>query len=190
MNVKISLTKPISLFAQFLLVWIIPALLTSFSKTPAELSRATGKGDIGGEVGFFLIKDFFGDTIPTQPATKLILIFALIFLLPLALAIPSAKIFSFFQKAFRFIGRASGLILTEEEKVELRKLKEQKRNKGITIDNANEKPKTFGDFNKIIKNVKEKEVINNKIEQTTNKKRGSKNSSGGYNKKIFRLIQV
>jgi S-DNA-T family DNA segregation ATPase FtsK/SpoIIIE len=157
LKVRLPFTKPISLAAQFILVWVFPALLTAFSKTPAELSRATGKDDAGGEIGFFLVKEILGDTIPTQPATKIILTATFILFLPLALSIPTSKVFAFFKKTFYIIGRASGLILTEEEKEELRKLKEAKqqdKGKKTKIPFDSKKPKTFGDFNQIIKNVK------------------------------------
>lgn len=161
LGANLPFTKRSSLFGQFMLTLILPSLLTSFSTTPRELSRLTGEDVAGGEVGYFIIKDFFGDTIPTEPATQIILIAATIIFVPIALSMSMPTLIKYVGSFFNTIGRMAGIILTEEEREEMMRLKEEEKNTkpmlNKTSSDSSEKAKKFGDFNKLLKMDREKQ---------------------------------
>jgi DNA segregation ATPase FtsK/SpoIIIE, S-DNA-T family len=134
---KLPFTNPKSLIAQFILIFLIPGFLTSFSSTPRELSRLTGEEVLGGEVGYFIVVTLLGDRFPTQPATKFLLLAGVLVATPIALSMSLSnlidKISAGLSWVYNFFKNKSN---------------ESEIDKEFDIP---EKASTFGDFNKLLK---------------------------------------
>lgn len=162
LGTRLPFTQKGSLIGQFFLTILIPALITSFSNTPRELSRLSGQDVAGGEVGYYLVTEFFGDTIPTEPATKIILLFATLIFLPVALSMSVSELVKNINKLLSWIGKAVKIILKERKS----KPVQADQNKEILNKEEEQKPLRFGDFNKLLaqkkaESAKDKEVESN-----------------------------
>ncbi len=144
---KWSFTKPRSLWSQLALVFIIPAFMTSLATGARELTR--GEQGLGGQVGYFVVQRLMGETIPTQPATKVILFGLLLIFGPLALSMSLnelvTKIGSFLSWLVKFAESSS-------------------KHAVDVVDDLPERAATFGDFNKL-KQANKKELLNRKPEK-------------------------
>ncbi len=145
LGAKWSFTKTRSLLGQFALVFLIPAVMTAFSNSPRELARIAGNDTLGGEVGYLIVNTVLGDVIPTQPATKFILIALTLIALPVALSLSLSELFDTLVKIISWI---SGLFKSKES---------EEDNSSIP-----EKASTFGDFNKFRKQTAPSKQIEEK----------------------------
>ena len=134
---RFSITSTQSLIAQAALVILIPAFMTSIATGTRELNR--GETGIGGQVGYFVVQNVFGETIPTEPSTKLILFIALLIFVPLALSLSLSEIIN---KLGIMISWIVKLIQASTKKRPEEKV-------------AIEKASTFGDFNTLLRQKKE-----------------------------------
>jgi S-DNA-T family DNA segregation ATPase FtsK/SpoIIIE len=143
---KLAFTTTRSLIGQFILVFLIPAFITGIPTGASEISRYQLDPNkvMGGQIGYFIIKDVLLETIPTQPATNLILFLLIAIFLPLAFSVPLSSIvdgvllvYNFFAGFFKRNAQDS---------------KQSKSKLGKEV--LPEKAATFGDFNKIIKEKK------------------------------------
>jgi DNA segregation ATPase FtsK/SpoIIIE-like protein len=145
---ELPFTKPLSLAAQLVLVFLIPALLTSFGTGEFEIYRYSNQFDkiLGGAVGYFIVTNILQETLPTQPATRLILVGANLIFLPVALALSISQIIDFLGKAFGFIKNFFFVDVEEDDYKE---------------PDIEGKAARFGDFNRLIKNNKPEKVVKN-----------------------------
>ncbi len=133
-----SFTKPRSLIAQLVLVFLVPALLTSFSASSRELVRMNEEQALGGQVGYILIQDILGETFPTQPFTKIFLIFAAMIFGPWALSLSLSELIDTIVK---FANSVIGFFKLRDEEI----AEDKKKNE------IPEKAKKFGDFNNLLR---------------------------------------
>lgn len=151
LGVITPLTKSPSLFAQALLIFLVPAFITSLSNGSRELVRLDcASGEYGGQVGCFIVQNIMGEAFPTEPATRLILFLFILVILPAALAIPLSWLLENFGKLLKILADP---FFGKDEISEA--------NHKTKLDQIN-KAATFGDFNSMIKNTKaerEKEII-------------------------------
>lgn len=135
-----------SLIVQAILLLSIPAFMTAMSSGPLELYRYAGNSGetLGGQIGYFVVANVMQETLPTQPATKLILFVLNLVLIPLALAIPSKMIFEYLSlilsSVWSFLKKIWGTDEDFEDENE---------------DGMPENASTFGDFNKMISKKKD-----------------------------------
>lgn len=129
-------TRPLSLIGQGILVIILPAFLTAISSGQFEIFRFEQDIDkvMGGRVGYFVVADIMQESIPTQPATNLILFLLTLLFIPVALSVPVSVLLDYTLRFFNWI-----------------------KNKGEELNKTEEKEEfgqasTFGDFNKLLKN--------------------------------------
>ncbi len=152
LGLKTPFTRGLSLAAQLLLIFILPALITSFGNGTRELARMDcDSGMYGGQVGCFIVQDLMGETFPTEPATRLILFLMTLLALPIALAIPLSFIIENTGKVLKII--IDPFFGKDEFAAEKSPSK---------MDEIN-KASTFGDFNKMIKNKKVEEKNDKKF---------------------------
>lgn len=147
LGVKAPFTTTGSLIGQGILVFILPAFLTSISSGRFEIFRY--EDDIsnvaGGRVGYFIVANLLQETLPVQPGTNLILFLLTLVFIPIAITLPISSIINGVGRIFGFV-----------RNIDLRKGDEQKDEKVL------EKASTFGDFNKLLK---QKEEIKPKSKQ-------------------------
>jgi DNA segregation ATPase FtsK/SpoIIIE-like protein len=130
-----------SLIVQAILLFTIPAFMTAMASGPLEIYRYAGNSGetLGGQIGYFVVVNIMQETLPTQPATKLILFIVNLVLIPLALAIPSKMVFEYLSLILKgiwsFLKRIWG---TDDD------LEEEE-------DDMPQNAATFGDFNKVLK---------------------------------------
>ncbi len=166
LGTRLPFTKKLSLIGQFALTLIIPALLTSFSTTPRELSRLAGNDVLGGHVGYYFVQTIFGDKFPTEPATKFILLLATLIMIPIAFSMSVSEIVSKLEVIFKWLGNTIKVILIERNEENPEKSKKQK------LQEEEVKASTFGDFNKLLVNKKLEQQLKNdqsKVELTSHK---------------------
>lgn len=144
LGARVSVTKPPSIIAQLFLVFLIPGFLTSFANSSREIARLSGKDVPGGHVGYYIIKEIFGDAIPTEPATKLILFLAILIILPIAFSLSVSEIVEKLSKIINWLIK-NVLVITSVNRGDM----QSKMNK---FDVIPEKAATFGDFNKLLQN--------------------------------------
>lgn len=135
LGANLSITKTRSLLAQLAVIFLVPALMTSLSNSPRELARLAGDQNLGGEIGYFIVNTLLGDAIPTQPATKFILISLTAIAIPVALSMSLSEIFETIYKIILWLIDLFGA----------------KKNTSPEIQSIPEKASTFGDFNKLRK---------------------------------------
>lgn len=139
-----------SLIAQLILLFTLPAFITAMASGPLEIYRYAGNSSetLGGQVGYFVVANVMQETIPTQPATKLLLFLANLVLIPIALSIPSAMVFQITRNVlggiWEFLKKIWGTDEFDDEEEE-------------EIDPSN--ASTFGDF------MKKKKVKQAKIQE-------------------------
>jgi len=151
---KLAFSKPRSLIAQGVLIFTIPAFITSMATGLRELDR--GERGLGGNIGYFIVKTILGETIPTQPWTKLILFLLILIFLPIAISLSLSKIIEMLTQIINWIVSMFNL-RNKENNLENLKIKD-KIKEGKDDLEPMEKAATFGDFNKVLK--KNKEVLN------------------------------
>lgn len=141
LGIELPFTKPLSLVAQLALVFLIPALITSFATGEFEIYRFSGQYDkiLGGSVGYFIVTNVLQESIPTQPATRLILVLANLIFLPVALSLSVSQIIEFSGRALTAIKNFFFVDVEDEEE-------EQVEPDGKA---------RFGDFNKLLQNKKD-----------------------------------
>lgn len=146
---NLTITKTPSLIAQGILIFLVPAFLTAISNGPFEIFRY---GDdfnniVGGSVGYFIVANVMQETLPTQPATNLILFLLVLLFIPIAISVSVALIIEYLGKILNWL-KTAGTNLQEKKD-----------------DNQEfEKASTFGDFNKMLKQ-KSQENQNNKPQE-------------------------
>jgi len=155
---ELPFTKPLSLIAQGILVFLVPALLTSFATGEFEIYRYSGQIDkvLGGSVGYFLVTNVMQETIPTQPATRLILFLGTLIFIPVALSLSISQLIEYGVKIFTVIKNFFSANVDEEDEYD--------------EEEEPEKKARFGDFNNLLKQKKEadkeeKEARNNEIDE-------------------------
>lgn len=148
LGTRLPFTKKLSLIGQFALTILVPALLTSFSTTPRELSRLSGSDVLGGHVGYYVVQTIFGDKFPTEPATKFILLMTILIMIPIALSMSVSELVSRAEVVIRWIVNSVKVILIERNEENPDKSKKQK------MPEEEVKASTFGDFNKLLTNKK------------------------------------
>ncbi|MEP7103932.1 MAG: DNA translocase FtsK [Candidatus Dojkabacteria bacterium] len=141
---ELPFTKPLSLFAQGVLVVLIPALITSFATGEFEIYRYSGDIDkiLGGSVGYFIVTNVMQETIPTQPATRLILLLGTLIFIPVALSLSISQIIEYTLKGINAIRNFFSANVNDEDEEE---------------EQEPEKAARFGDFNNLIKDKKNKD---------------------------------
>lgn len=137
---SLPFTRTPSLIAQGILVFLVPAFLTAISNGPFEIFRY---GDsfssvLGGSIGYFIVVNLLQETLPTQPATNLILFLLVLLFIPLALSVSIATIVDYISRSFIWLKTAGGNLQDKEEATQ-----------------EFEKASTFGDFNKMLKQKSE-----------------------------------
>lgn len=97
LNTKWPFSNKVSLIAQFVLVFLVPAFITSMqsSKSLAIISRDTGQA--GGSFGYFLAYDLFADSLVFAQYTPLILGLAVLIFLPIAFSMSVATLVEYLQ---------------------------------------------------------------------------------------------
>ncbi len=141
---ELPFTKPLSLTAQGLLVVLVPALLTSFATGEFEIYRYSGQIDkiLGGSVGYFLVTNIMQETIPTQPATRLILFLGTLIFIPVALSLSISQLIEYSVKIFTMIKNFFSVNVDDDEEEE----------------EEPEKAARFGDFNNLLKQKKQADL--------------------------------
>lgn len=130
-----------SLFGQFALVFLIPALLTAFSTGVFEIYTYEDQIDkiAGGRVGYIIVANVMQETLPTQPGTRLILLLATLIFVPIALSLSLSKLVDIGAKSFTALNGLLGKISIgggdDEDDEEV----------------SPEQATKFGDFNKLLK---------------------------------------
>lgn len=135
-----------SLIAQLVLLFTLPAFITAMASGPLEIYRYAGNSSetLGGQVGYFVVANVMQETLPTQPATKLILFLVNLLLIPFALSIPSGMVFQFTRKVLASLWNfLKGIWGTDADFDE--------EDEEISPENAS----TFGDFNSFLKKKKD-----------------------------------
>ncbi|MFS8131500.1 MAG: DNA translocase FtsK [Candidatus Dojkabacteria bacterium] len=153
---ELPFTKPWSLVAQGILVVLVPGLLTSFATGEFEIYRYSGQIDkiLGGNVGYFVVTNIMQETIPTQPATRLILFLGTLIFIPVALSLSISQLIEYSAKIFTAIRNFFSVNIDDDEEEE----------------EEPEKAARFGDFNNLLKQKKEadkeeKEARYNEIDE-------------------------
>ncbi len=165
LGIKFPLTRTKSLIAQSVLIFVLAGLFTSFTANPNELPKLEKTN--GGSVGSYIVIDFLGDTIPTQPATKFMLIMFAVILLPLVLSMSLKEIVEYLKKFGNWLNDLIKVLFFEGND------EEETEQKNI-VQNSGSLPKAerLGDFNKILE--QRKLEINKHKEDHTNDKYDSK----------------
>lgn len=142
-----------SLIGQFLLIFLFPALLTSFGGGDRELLRDFSEASkSGGIVGSFIVIQILGETIPTQPATRVIVFIANLIVFPIALAVGVSRV----VQAMAFFGRSVLNFFVDFKK-------SNSEEEGEPLEET--EPSTFGDFNKFVKNKDNKTSTSKSLRQ-------------------------
>ncbi len=147
LGTRLPFTKRGSLIGQFLLVFLMPAFLTSLSTTPRELSRLSGAEVMGGEAGYYIVSDLLGDRFPTEPGTKVILLFATLIFMPIALSMSVAELVKRIKFVLGWIGKAFTILFTDRS--------DTSEKEEAVLEN---KPSKLGDFNKLLAQKKEEKL--------------------------------
>lgn len=140
---KVSTNSKLSLFAQFLLILLVPAFLTSLYPSAADAEWITSQGQAGGWLGYVITYEllynktpFFGNLTPVVLGA-LILIFT-----PVAISLSVSKIIDVVVAVFSWVGSIFGKIFKRAPRAEVAEIPT--------------KASRFGDFNEQIA-AKEKE---------------------------------
>ncbi len=152
LGVQFALLKTTAIVSQLILLFLVPGLLTALDGTPQEIIQLEGGKTSGGQVGFYMIRNIFGDILPTEPATKLILILLILLILPVALSLSLSQMVSIASKILSKIIRFVKTAFYGDDELE------------ETPEPEVRKAQRLGDFNELLKRKSEPEPIQNRSE--------------------------
>jgi len=149
LGVNMKFLRVETIIAQGIFVLLSAGVLTAFSENPEVLPKVNGADTMGGEVGYFITRNVFGDVIPTEPATKFILVLLSLVVLPIALSIKPSQIAEIIKKIFVSLKNLVQvtLVYNEEEDPDLH------------TEEPSNQPSRFGDFNNLLKAKKEEKTV-------------------------------
>ena len=147
LGVQVRFLKYASLFAQFVLMFLIAGLFTSLTGEPQDVIKMEPGETGGGKVGFFIVRQIFGDTIPTEPATTLIISLLIAILVPIAFTLSLSAIIEKTGQLLAFIKNLSGALFTTDDE----EYEDEEPEQSMVP-----KASRFGDFNNYLKNKDEK----------------------------------
>lgn len=152
LGAKFPFTSRRSIISQLFFVVFFSGLLTSLTAEPRELIKLSPEDTNGGRVGFYIVTDLLGDTIPTEPLTKLILIIFTVLLGLMSTGLPAKRIVAEINKILVKIKEAINYLFA---------LNGDDENKQSTKSNSEQevvpRAKRFGDLNQLL--VKRKEDL-------------------------------
>lgn len=143
LGTRTIITKTRSLVAQLFVLLGITALMTSFTASPSELIKLTGEETNGGKVGYYIVVNLFGDKIPTEPATKFILIALTAIFIIIAAPISAKQLVTYISKALTWLKNGIYVLFFDDS---------EESGEEEIYEELETKDKTarLGDFNKLI----------------------------------------
>lgn len=133
---NLPFTNKASIIAQFMLVILTPAFLTSLYRSKADAIIATQQGLAGGSFGYFLSYQIFEDSLLFAQYTPLILGVLILIFLPLALSMSISTLITYLGRLLEWFLKGLGSLFI---------------NKGDTQEIKNDMPANptkFGDLQK------------------------------------------
>lgn len=146
LGVNIRFVKTVSLIAQAVLVVLISGFLTSISGMPEDIIRMDPAQTRGGEVGYYVVRNIFGDTIPTEPATSIIIFLLILILIPIAASLSLSQVVEKLKEASVFLKKLFIILFGEDE--------DNAVDADLPEEDGTPRAARFGDFNNLIQREK------------------------------------
>jgi DNA segregation ATPase FtsK/SpoIIIE-like protein len=154
-GVKVKFVKTINQITQFIVIVLLAGLFTAFTANPSEVIKLEPSQTKGGEIGYFIVRNIFGDIIPTEPATRIIILLLIFILLPIALSMSLHSVVEKLKKVFQLIFAFIKYILGRDKESN-----EEEQEEEVAVETI--KASRFGDFNELLAKKKQTrpEVVN------------------------------
>lgn len=116
LQVDWPLSNKLSVFAQLLLMFLVPAFITSLQPSKSAAILARDRGLAGGSLGYYVAYELFADTLVFAQYTPLILGGAVLIFVPLALSMSVSTLFSYIEAIVGWIIKAVNALVTKPAK--------------------------------------------------------------------------
>lgn len=163
---SLKFIRTVNLISQAILIILIAGLFTAFDGSDKIAVNGNGANTNGGHVGFWILRNIFGDLTPALASTKIILVAVTLVIIPPALTLSLNKTVEIIKKVLSTIKKIFVDLFIGED------FDEENAEKNIFTDNAQssdvqtQKAARFGDFNKLIARKDEPVKNDTKKEKT------------------------